>query len=144
MTYADPRRLGVRIMIKHFAVATFLYAASNSIVIGQTINLVCRGQVIKYNPTIEALTEGAATIDLDQNSLTTSLGEFHIINVGDTSINFNGTENSLVVFGTLDRITGKMTVFWYTPEDWAKVQAYQDAHFSRHAQLTCSASKKLF
>jgi len=47
-----------------------------------------------------------------------------------------GFQEELAVFGTLDRVSGHMTVFWRNPKDNAKMAIY--------SELECSAAKRLF
>jgi hypothetical protein len=67
--------------------------------------------------------------------------------ISDDSISFDepaeehwnayaGFEEELVVFGTLDRVSGHMTVFWRKPKDNKKMVMY--------SELRCSAAKRLF
>lgn len=119
--------------------------ASNSAVVGQTINLMCSGTVYQYEPNrMEGSATGAATIDLENGRIGTPVGDFHITRVEETSVTFDDPGRELVVFGKLDRMTGRMTVFWRRPEEEAKMQAHLTSNSSMYAELSCAATKRLF
>jgi len=62
---------------------------------------------------------------------------FRITTIADDSISFDDPDSKqLVVFGTLDRISGLMRVFWRHPGDTSKAAMY--------SELNCSAAKRLF
>lgn len=103
------------------------------------IDLSCKGMMHTYGstPMEGAVEPGATVVDLDQKSITTPIGDFRITTVTDASVSFDDpTEKRLVVFGTLDRISGRMTVFWRNPRDNTKM--------ARYGELQCSAAKRLF
>lgn len=80
---------------------------------------------------------GAAVVDLDHKTIATPVGNFRIKTIADESISFDDpTSRQFVVFGTLDRISGAMNVFWRHPGETSKAAMY--------AELTCSAAKRLF
>ena len=110
------------------------------------INLMCGGTMNQYQPKrIEGtVAPGATVVDLDQNRIETPVGRFRISTVTDTSISFDDPGKQLVVFGTLDRLSGAMTVSWRTAEEDAKMKANMSAQNSMYAELQCSASKRLF
>jgi hypothetical protein len=119
-------------------------ALSNGVAVGQTIYLTCSGTVHEYESGMHGSATGAATIDLEQGRINTPVGNFHIIRVEETSIIFDDPGGKLVVFGHLDRMTGGMTVYWRRPEEEAKLQARLPANNFRIAELSCTASKRLF
>jgi hypothetical protein len=101
--------------------------------------------VYQYEPNrMEGTATGATTIDLENERIVTPVGDFHITRVEDTSVTFDDPGKKLVVFGNLDRMTGKMTVFWRRPEEEARMRAGLTSKMSRYAELGCSASKRLF
>jgi hypothetical protein len=81
----------------------------------------------------------ATTINLEEKYITTPVGEFDIKTVSEGSISFGDVGKmwkDVNAFGTLDRVTGLMTVFWRNPNDPAHMAAYSELH--------CSAAKRLF
>ena len=76
-------------------------------------------------------------MDLEHKHIATPVGSFRITTISDDSISFDDPNSKqLVVFGTLDRISGLMRVFWRHPEDTSKVAMY--------SELKCSTAKRLF
>ena len=76
---------------------------------------------------------GAAVVDLEHKRIATPVGSFRITTISDDSISFDDPNSKqLVVFGTLDRISGLMRVFWRHPEDNSKAAMY--------AELKCSSA----
>jgi hypothetical protein len=112
---------------------------ATSIASAEAIVLSCSGVMHTYSTGhIEgAVPTGATIVDLEKRRITTPVGAFHITNVLDDSISFDDpAETQLVVFGTLDRISGLMRVFWRNPKDNTKVV--------RFSELKCSTAKRLF
>lgn len=105
------------------------------------VDLTCSGVMHTYNPKhIEAtVAPGATVVDLDNHDITTPVGEFEITRVSEDSIAFGGRSPSypgLTIFGTLDRVSGHMTVFWRKPND--------TTHAEMYSELSCSKAKRLF
>jgi hypothetical protein len=110
-----------------------------SIAPAEAIDLTCSGVMHTYRSKhIEGtVPSGAAIVDLEKRRITSPVGNFHITNVSEDSILFDDpTETQLVVFGTLDRISGLMRVFWRNPGDNTKMVMF--------SELKCSAAKRLF
>jgi hypothetical protein len=120
------------------SLATLVFAIS--IARAEAINLTCGGVMHTYNAKhIEGTVSPQATvIDLEQRRMTTPVGDFSITDVSEGSISFGdgGQRKDLAVFGTLDRVTGLMRVFWRRPGDNARMAMY--------SELNCSAAKRLF
>jgi hypothetical protein len=121
-------------------------SALNNAAFGQTIDLVCNGEVHQYepNPVEGTAGPGAAWVDLGLKRISTPVGDFRITKVEETAIYFDEPGKPLKVFGYLDRSTGRMTVFWRRPEEEAKMQAGLPSNMVRYAVLACSVSKRLF
>jgi hypothetical protein len=114
-------------------------ALATSIAQANAIDLTCSGEMHTYGSKhIEGTVPlGATIVDLDKKLITTPVGSFHITNVSDDSISFDDpAKKQLVVFGTLDRMSGLMRVFWQNPEDKTKMVMY--------SELKCSTAKRLF
>jgi hypothetical protein len=120
--------------------------AINNAAFGQTVDLVCNGEVRQYEPNhLEGTAgPGAARVDLGLKRISTPVGDFRITRVEETAIYFDEPGKPLKVFGYLDRSTGRMTVFWRRPEEEAKMQAGLPSNMVRYATLACSVSKRLF
>ena len=106
----------------------------------RAIDLTCSGVMHSYvSGHIEGeVAPAAAVVDLEGKRITTPVGDFHITKVAEDSISFDDPTNSqrLLVFGTLDRMSGLMRVFWNKPHDNTKAAMYSELH--------CSAAKRLF
>ena len=87
----------------------------------EAIDLTCSGVMHSYSPkNIEgAVASQGAVIDLEGRYITTPVGEFNITTISDDSISFGGSPNykDLDTFGTLDRVTGIMRIYWRKPGD---------------------------
>jgi len=89
-----------------------------------------------YEPNhMEGLASGGTTVDLENRELATPVGNFRIISFDDRTVSFDDPRSDLGVFGTLDRITGQMTVIW------RRAGASQ---MSRYANLQCGPARRLF
>jgi hypothetical protein len=124
------------------ACAVLLSATANA----RTVDLVCKGFVIDSNGQPATVNPTGTRVDLDNRQIITPLGKFKINAIGETAIYFGGiqTAGNLMVDGRLDRGSGKMTVFWFNPQEWAKHQAGQPASMVTDMNLECSVSKRLF
>lgn len=103
------------------------------------VDLSCTGVMRTYEMKQKEGTvdPGAAVIDLEHKTIATPVGSFRITTISDDSISFDDPKSrDLVVFGTLDRISGLMRVFWRHPND--------DSRMAMIAELKCSAAKRLF
>jgi hypothetical protein len=110
-----------------------------SIAPAEAIDLTCSGVMHTYGPPhIEGTVQpGATIVDSEKRTITSPVGDFHITNVSDGSISFDKpAEKQLVVFGTLDRMSGLMRVFWQNPGDKTKLVML--------TELKCSTAKRLF
>jgi hypothetical protein len=103
------------------------------------IDLSCTGVMHTYEMERKQGTvdPGAAVVDLEHKTIATPVGNFRIKTIADDSVTFDDpSSKQLVVFGTLDRISGLMRVFWRHPGETSRAAMY--------AELTCSAAKRLF
>jgi hypothetical protein len=105
------------------------------------IDLTCGGVMHTYSPRhVEGTVATQATVvDLENRDIVTPVGEFNITTASENSISFGGVSPSypgLTIFGTLDRVTGHMTIFWRKPGD--------DAHMAMYSELNCSKANRLF
>jgi hypothetical protein len=125
-----------------FAIAGFAMSA----VPANAIDLSCRGVMHTYAMEKKQGTvdPGAAVVDLEKKRIATPVGSFRITRILEESITFDDPTSNLKVFGTLDRVSGAMNVFWRTPEQEAQLQAHLSSVAEMYAELKCSAAKRLF
>jgi hypothetical protein len=107
-----------------------------SITPAKAIDLNCSGEMHTYGSRhIEGtVSPGATIVDLEKRSISTPVGDFRITNISEGSISFD--DPARFVFGTLDRMSGEMKVFWRNPEDKSKM--------ARYGELKCLAAKHPF
>jgi hypothetical protein len=114
-------------------------ALATTITPAEAIDLSCQGVMHTYEMKQKEGTvdPGAAVVDLEHKRIATPVGSFRITTISDDSISFDDPNSKqLVVFGTLDRISGLMRVFWHHPGDNSQAAMY--------AELKCSTAKRLF
>lgn len=111
----------------------------------QLIGLVCSGTIIGFEPqrTEATVSPGATTIDLEQKTISTPIGKFRIKTVDEASISFEDAAGQLV-FGYLDRFTGRMRISWRSAEEVAKMLAGKPWKESAYSELTCELAKRRF
>lgn len=112
----------------------------------QIADLSCSGKMHQYIPEHRegSISPGAARIDIEKRALATPVGDFRITHVHDNSISFDSLTDPLVVFGTLDRVTGAMTIFWRTQAEDAKLKAGLPHTVTRYADMACIPAKRMF
>ena len=128
----EPIRMKAAISLASLILATSIAPAA-------AIDLICSGAMHTYGSNHNAATvpPGAAIVDLENRSISTPVGNFHITTVSDDSISFDDpTKKQLVLHGTLDRWSGLMRVFWRNPGD--------DTQAVMYSELKCSIAKRLF
>jgi hypothetical protein len=76
-------------------------SAINNAAFGQTVDLVCSGEVHQYEPSYLEGTAGpaAARVDLGLKRISTPVGDFRITKVEETTIYFDEPGKPLKVFG---------------------------------------------
>lgn len=110
-----------------------------TVVPAAAIDLSCKGTMHTYEmEKKQGIVEpGAAVVDLEHKTISTPVGGFRITKIAEDSISFDDpASKGMVVFGTLDRISGAMNVFWNRPGNTTQAAMYAD--------LKCSAAKRLF
>jgi hypothetical protein len=105
-----------------FAAGLLVLLLNSNEASAEAVSLVCKGTFYNYEATTVKSSVGpaSASLDIENNRLQTPVGTFHIRSVEETSISFDEPRSELVVFGTLDRLTGAMTASWTTPAEDAK------------------------
>jgi hypothetical protein len=129
-------------------VAGFIISLALAITIApaEAIDLSCRGIMHTYAMEKQQGTvdPGAAVVDLEKKRIATPVGNFRITNISEESVTFDDPSSKFLGFGTLDRVTGAMNVFWRTAAQEAKVKAGLSSVSEMYADLKCSAAKRLF
>jgi hypothetical protein len=112
----------------------------------QTINLVCGGKFHQYDPEGRTATvpPAATTVDLAKKLILTPVGQYRISKVEETKIYVAEERQDFSVWGTLDRLTGKMDIFWERLAERAKRRAGSPSKFAALLELQCSVSNRLF
>jgi hypothetical protein len=126
---------------------TVLFAVCITAAYGQAVDLVCSGTMKQYEPQVTDGNVGpaAARVDLARNFISTPLGDYRISRVEDTKIWFGSdVGNQLVAEGSLDRVSGQMSIWWQRAGEKAKMKAGLPSKLNMAAELRCSASKRLF
>ncbi len=112
----------------------------------QNVTLTCQGTLYEYGPSaiVATIPPGTTYIDFDKKRIATPTGVYLVTALNDTDLVFGEIQGALKVFGTLDRTTGKMRIFWRTPEEHTKMRAGLPSKMSRFAELICLPAKRLF
>jgi len=116
----------------------------------ETVNLACGGVFHLYEPERmdSSVAPTASAVDLASKKITTPLGEYRISRVDEEQLTFGAPAApgfNFVTHGTLDRLSGRMLIRWFRPEEDAKAQVVgQSANMARYAEFTCAAAKRLF
>jgi hypothetical protein len=112
----------------------------------QTVNLVCGGTFRQYDPEQRTVTvpPAATTVGLAQMLISTPVGQYRISKVEETKISLGEERQDFFVRGTLDRLTGKMDIFWERPAERAKRLAGSSSKLAGSIELQCSVPKRLF
>jgi hypothetical protein len=133
-------------MMKIWIGAALVLLLNSNDAFAEAVSLVCKGTYYDYEAsTVKSTVEpAAATLDIENNRLQTLIGTFHITRVEDTTISFDKPGSALIVFGTLDRLTGGMTASWTTPAEDAKRKLMLPHKARAYVDLTCSPAKRLF
>src|SRR3954452_11472384 len=116
-----------------YLAAAILCVACNTTASGQEIiDLVCRGTVQIYEPPPagnDTVTPTATRVDLEHNFISTPVGDFRISKVEETKIWFEDDPEKQSAIqghtaeGSLDRLSGQMTIWWQRPTERAKLRA---------------------
>jgi hypothetical protein len=136
--------LGTMMNVQFIAALALLLNSNQAF--AEVVSLVCEGTFYNYeaNTVKSKVGAAAATLDIENKRFQTPVGTFHITSVEETSVSFDEPRSALVVFGTLDRITGTMTASWTTLAEDAKRQSLLPHKVQAYVDLTCSTAKRLF
>ena len=128
------------------ATAAAMHLALNNPASAQVIDLVCGGTYSAWYPEkITANVAPAATrVDLEQRLLSTPAGKFRISKIGETTISIYEERPELILSGSLDRLTGRLTILGQHPAEAAKLRAGSSAKSAISIELHCSVPKRLF
>ena len=113
-----------------------LHAEANA----ETIHLQCSGTFYTSHtkpPTTADVKDDTFTVDLDNNEVSGFYpGDYPITSVDDEKIVFNERFGSWDASGTINRMTGKTTIFAVEPNDPGQLAFMYD--------LMCSLARRLF
>jgi hypothetical protein len=123
-----------------FSAFALLFSIVPNVADAQTISLLCDGIMYTYTP---RNVQGRVIIDLDNQSVSSPVGIFRIQGVADQLIAFNDP-NRRTVFGHVDRSSGEMMIYWYQPQEPARLSAGEPPQLEKYADLRCAPSKRLF
>jgi hypothetical protein len=131
--------------MKSSFLALFLTATACTNAYAQAIPLLCSGTWRFYDEDkVAQVPPSAGALDLQAETVSTPVGAFRITRVEPTTVYFDDPKAVLKVFGTLDRMSGAMNIFWRTKEQEAKLQAGLPTKMTMYADLRCTPSKRLF
>ncbi len=132
---------------KALIVVASAFAASTTA--AQQVAFMCGGLMTVYNPDAQQgnIPSAASHLDFDRKTLTTPIGTFDVINVSDTSVHLrsagtNAQGARLISNGSLDRITGRLSVMWWLAAYGPTLPVGATA--SMHAELICRPTQRLF
>ena len=131
-------------MKRLFAAGLLVLLLNSNEAFAEAVSLVCKGTFYNYETNTVTVGPASANLDIENNRLQTPVGTFHITRTEETSISFDEPRSALVVFGTLDRLTGAMTASWTTPAEDAKRKSMLPHKARAYVDLTCSPAKRLF
>lgn len=111
----------------------------------EPVPLLCWGDITVYGHEKASLAETGAALDLEGGTfLAPVYGTFRIIRVDDASISFGGETPTVSTFGTLDRVSGALSMNLMPPAERKKLQNGQTVHFTAYVDAKCMRSKKKF
>jgi hypothetical protein len=132
-------------MKRTWLVASLALSAGSTHAYADAVSLSCSGSLHNYVALLEtALGPSAATLDIDKKAFLTPVGNFHITKVEENSINFDEPADALKVFGSLDRVTGEVNVFWRTAAEDEKMKLRIPHKVQVHVNLKCVVAKRMF
>jgi hypothetical protein len=138
MNFISLNSYSPRIWVRRYLLVALVTAGSATMSSAQTINLVCGGTLHQYQPQKKEgdVVPAGTIVDLTAEKIATPVGEFRISAIEEKEITFEAPGKDPIVFGTLDRLTGAMNVFWRRRDDQSKMIMY--------AELKCSVAQRLF
>ncbi|MBR0792146.1 hypothetical protein JQ631_23935 [Bradyrhizobium manausense] len=131
------------------ASALAIYGVIITPTFAQAVNLTCRGRYHVYPPeeSIDAsLPPSASSVDLAAKRIVTPLGAYTLSQIDEDQLTFDAPASptfGFITHGTLDRVTGKMLIWWFLPPEYERFKGNRSAHAARYAELECSIARRL-
>ena len=132
-----------------YLAAAILCVVCSTTATGQAIiDLVCSGAVQFYEH--GTVTPTATRVDLEHNFISTPVGNFRIRKVEETKIWFEDDPEKQSAIqghtaeGSLDRLSGQMTIWWQRPTERAELRAGLSSKVGMSVELRCSAPTRFF
>lgn len=114
---------------------------------GKSVRLLCEGRLTLFNedkPEEKKIGPEAVSINYAERILKTPFAVLNITEVSDTEIKFSGPSQKLEIIGTVDRMSGTITIMWGTPEQWAEIKSGRPLAVDRTLVYDCKVAKPLF
>jgi hypothetical protein len=109
-----------------------------------SISLICTGDLNASGKTIPVAGE-TAILDLDSGTFKPPLyNSFPLLKVRDTQVTFGSESQTLSVWGSLDRVSGSLSMSVMEPGERRKVQAGGSAHFMAWITAKCVPAQRMF
>lgn len=108
------------------------------------VTLICNGSITLDGKT-SAITGETAILDLDKRSFKPPLyPEFPVTRVGESDVSFGSELPTLSTWGSLDRVSGSLTMNVLRPSERKALQAGGSAHFLAWMSGKCAPAQKMF
>ncbi|PSO19135.1 hypothetical protein [Bradyrhizobium sp. MOS003] len=110
----------------------------------QPITLICNGNLNADGKQVNISGE-SAIVDLEKLTFKPPLySEFPITRVAENDLSFGSELPSLSTWGSLDRVSGTLTMNVLRPDERKKLQAGGSAHFLTWMSAKCAPAKRMF
>lgn len=108
------------------------------------VTLICTGRLVAGGQTTE-LNGETAILDLQLSTFKPPLyNSFNVSRVSDSDISFASESETLSVWGSLDRVSGSLTMNVLEPQERRKLKAGGSAHFLAWMTAKCAPAQRMF
>lgn len=108
------------------------------------ITLICTGTLVAGGQTTQIAGE-TAILDLQTNTFKPPMyNAFPLSRVADNSLSFGSESGTLSVWGSLDRVSGSLSMNVLEPKERHKLQAGTSAHFLAWMTAKCAPAQRMF
>lgn len=122
-----------------------LFALAMSPASAEPLPLVCTGEVNMFDQGTMKIDASGAMVDLDAGTFTAPVyGTYPIIRSEDTSIAFGADNEKVSTYGSLDRISGKLTMSLMTPAARRAVSMGKSIKMISYVEARCTPARKMF
>ncbi len=109
------------------------------------ITLVCTGTISFPGHDAQAITRETAVLDLEARSFKPPLyPAFTVTRIGETDVSFGSETSTHSTWGSLDRVSGTMTLNVFNPTERKKLQAGGSANYMAWLSAKCSPAQRMF